>query len=103
MSTNLISGKVNFDDSTAIVGSSGNLYKNSVDSGNKIPIQSEIETSVTTSTATASTVNADNVNVKTVSVEYGVFPKSDNTAFLGSSANKFKEIHGTKVYGAVFN
>ena len=56
MATNLTDGKVTLGD-VNLVGNQGNLYKSSVADGNKIPIQSEIEASVTTNSLTAGAIN----------------------------------------------
>lgn len=55
MATNLTEGMVILGD-VNLLGNQGNLYKSSVADGNKIPIKSEIETSVTTSSLTAGAI-----------------------------------------------
>ena len=56
MATNLTDGKVTLGD-VNLLGNQGNLYKSSVADGNKIPIKSEIESSVTTNSLTAGAIN----------------------------------------------
>lgn len=78
MATNLTEGKVILGD-VSLLGNQGNLYKSSVADGNKIPIQSEIEASVTTDSLTAG----------------AIIPKG--SANIGSSDNKFSNLYTKKI------
>lgn len=78
MATNLTEGKVILGD-VNLLGNQGNLYKSSVADGNKIPIKSEIEASVTTNSLTAGAINPQ------------------GSANIGSSNNRFSSLYTNNI------
>ena len=96
MATNLTDGKVTLGD-VNLLGNQGNLYKSSVADGNKIPIKSEIETSVTTNSLTAGAINPQgNANIGSANAWFNnVYA---NTLYFGSLPLAQREIIQEPLY-----